>query len=511
MRKVTVVRLGVAAALATMGVAGAVGSGCSNSSSGPTDGGVASNDGSTGATGDGSTGPAPDGSVGDSGNGNKDGGGQSDDAGPPVVFANVVVAHTAPGVPPFRVCFATGTAPPLTVNPEIQALPDSPGQAPGYPATGPFPAVTPGTPGIYPGTIGALPSATDFTQITLTPFAVLASAIANDVNYDGGDGVNLIDGGVQEDCVHLIGSHGLGVQDTATGATPGRLTAGVDYFPMKAIPPNTLLDNKAYLLTVNGCFPGASTAGANLSSPYTVPPEVTCGADYNADGGNVSIRIAELDTTTPVAAGGIGVQFAHRSTALEDTPLPGHTSAGVGVWAGLIQPQLVPEQLDAGPDGGDAGSVLVPTLLPSFIGDGGPLPAAVTYSGSGVTPAQSFPLSPVVLADGGIDQSSVLFGLVTLPIDGGAPDLSPPGWPTTDLIAFPFSDVYEFSQWLASTAAASNGFAPGQTYTFVLTGDPVAEPIAIPGPDGGLVANPSYDGRGLHLVAFPNVFTAQSL
>ena len=76
MRRVTMVRLGIAAALATMGVVGAIGSGCSSSTTVTTpDGGQtgAGPDGGTGATGpDGSTGPT-DGGTGSSETGVKDG------------------------------------------------------------------------------------------------------------------------------------------------------------------------------------------------------------------------------------------------------------------------------------------------------------------------------------------------------------------------------------------------------------------------------------------------------
>ena len=501
MRKATIVRLGVAAALATMGVAGAVGSGCTSSSNAPGvdgggDGATAGNPDGSGPTGDGSTGPGPEAGP------PKDAG--KDVAAPPVP-ANLVLAHVAPGVPPIRVCFATGTGTSLGVTP-ISPLPEGPGAAPGVPATTSFPAVPAGTPGIYPGTIGAFPQITDLQPITITPFAILATSIANDINFDGGAGVNLADGGVEEDCVHLIGTHGLGTSEVAP-AKAGRLTLGTDFFPLPAVPAGTLLDNKTYLLTINGCLPGGSASDQAAAAGYTCGP---------GDGG-VSIGIAELDTATAVADGGIGIQFAHRSVSLENTPFqpPGapvvlHDPASAGVWPTLIQPGIVGVvENDAGPDGGDAGVSPVYGPLPVVLGDAAAGP--VRYSGHGITPQQTVPFTTV-------DPTTSAFGVFIQPLDGGMANYS--NWPGSydpntgapipgDLLALPLSTIQVLSSWSASTAKSPTGFQSGYTYTFVLVGDPVAPPIALPNPDGGgPVPNPKYDGRSMHIVAFPNVFTS---
>lgn len=490
MRKATIVRLGVAAALATMGVAGAVGSGCTSSSNNPgVDGGGPGDGGTAGGDG-GQTGPT-DGSTGGQ-DANKPETG-TPDSGPTPIPANLVIAHISPGIPPIRVCFATGTGTSLGVTP-ISALPETPSGAPPYPATGSFPAVTYGTPGIYPGTIGAFPTITDLQPITITPYAILASAIKDNINYDGGAGVNQADGGVEETCVQLIGTHGQGTTDNK----PGRLTLNKEFFALSAIPAGTLRDNQTYLLTMNGCLPGG-TAG----SP-TVPAQYTCGADY--DGGvNVSIGIAQLDTATTVPDGGIGIQFAHRSTALENTTIAVtgvgviHEPAAAGVWPTLIQPGVVGSTPNDGgtDDAGnpiDAGSSPVYGPVPALIGDAAAGPTK--YSGNGLSATSVMPYHTT-------DPTTSAIGVVLQPLDGGAANYGQ--WPQGDLFALPLSAVDQLSSWAASTAKSPTGFVAGQSYVFVLVGDPAAQQL--PNPDGGSGINPQWDGRGMHFVAFPNVFT----
>jgi hypothetical protein len=500
MRRVTMVRLGVAAALATMGIAGAIGSGCSNSTAVATpDGGqtAGNNDGGqTGSGPDGSTG-STDGATGASETGAKDSG-TFDSALP--TPANVIVANTAPGVPPFRLCLATGSGATLAVT-QVSPLPDGPGAPLNFPQTGTYPTVPPGTPGIYPGTIGAFPTVTDLSQITLTPFLVLASSVANDINLDGGAGSNG-DGGAEEDCVSLIGTHGLGTAETAAGATKGRLVAGTDFFPLPPIPTGTLQDAKTFLLTVNGCLPGG-TPGAQLNP--AVPPQYTCGADY--DGGNsVNVGYVQLDTSTAVADGGIGLQFAHRSTAIENTTIAVtgvgviHPAATDGVLPVLLQPgtETVPNDggLDEAGNPIDAGTTTVPITVPSFLSV-----TPVKYSDNGVTTLTSVPFTTT-------DPTTSFFGAAVVPLDGGQPSFG--AWPSPgDLIALPLASIDQLSAWNASTSSAPTGFQVGQSYTLILVGDPVAQQL--PNPDGGPPPNPLYDGRGIHIVAFPNVYAAKKL
>jgi hypothetical protein len=485
MRKVTIVRLGVAAALAMMGTAGALGSGCTSSSA-TSDGGLTGQDsGPTGTTGDGGTG-TQDGSTGTS-DSSTDGPAPDTYVPPP---ANLVLAHTSPGIPPFRVCFSEGAVGTTASVPALPALPDGPGAAPAYPTTGPYPGVAAGTPGVYPGTIGAFPSlGLSLENLQVTPYAVLASSIANDVNLDGGAGINASDGGAEEDCVHLIGTHGLGTTDPGT---PGRLTLNQDFFALPTIPASTLKDTQTFLLTINGCLPGG-TAGYEAG----VPENVTCGPAY--DGGNTaSIGIIQLDTTT-VPDGGIGVQFAHRSTAVENTPVEVavgdtavllHTAASDGVWPAFFQ--VIP---DAGDDGA-AG--VVPTTLTT---------SPVLYSDTGLTATQTVSVN--------LTAATTAFGVFVQPLDGGAPNAL--AWPGTvgaggavpgDVIALPLSDIQLLSSWSSTTAdgGAPATFTNGTSWVFIFEGDPAAQQLVTPAG----AQNPSYDGRGVHIVAFPNTFTAKS-
>ena len=139
----------------------------------------------------------------------------------------------------------------------------------------PFPVVEPGTPGIYPGTIGAFPNVgIDLQTITIAPFAILSSSIANDVNFDGGlKGVNTTDGGNEETCDHpdrLARRHGTG--DNPLDGSP-RASAPTSS-PLPVISAGTLNDYKTYLLSV-----------VRVACPalLTRRKATTCGAGY--DGG----------------------------------------------------------------------------------------------------------------------------------------------------------------------------------------------------------------------------------
>ncbi len=378
-----------------------------------------------------------------------------------------------------------------------------------------------GTPGIYPGTVGAFPTVTDLSTISLTPFVVLASSIANDVNEDGGVGTNG-DGGAEEDCVHLIGSHGLGTGRDLSERDQGAPRPRDRFFwQLPTVPNGTLLDEKTYLLTINGCLPGAAPNATAAAAGYTCGP---------GDGG-VSIGVVELDTTTQAPDGGIGIQFAHRAVAFENTPIdfctnpptctvPAqlHTAATAGVWPTFIQPGVVGEEpIDAGLDDAgdaaiDAGFAPVYGPLPTILGDAAAGPT--TYSTNGVTPTSTITLTSA-------DPTQLAFGVFVQPLDGGQPNTDQ--WPGTvsattgpapgDLFALPLADIQVLSAWNASTASAPTGFQAGQSYTFILVGDP-AEPqqLTTANPDGGAsIENPNWNGRGVHILAFPNRYVAKKL
>jgi hypothetical protein len=387
---------------------------------------------------------------------------------------------------------------------------------------GPYPAVAPGTPGIYPGTIGAFPSlGLSYQNLTITPFAILASSITNDKNYDGGAGVNEADGGVEEDCVHLIGTHGLGPNESAAGSVKGRLTPGVDFVPLPTIASGTLKDAHTYLLSLNGCLPGGAY------NPEAQDLGMTCGGP---DAGPW-IAIDPVDTTTAVDGGNMGWQFVNRSSAMQYTPLCVSNTGQAGVQAagtpcsggsigfpnggygetpvtnGVNADILIPTETipDAGPDA-EAGPPVY-GVIPVPLS-----PTAPSLFGNPITP----------LTQANIPASAAqLFGLITSTLDGGPPDIQGPGaggynqfteWPATDTVPVPGYAVLASSGWTASTKTSSSpdgGFQNGASYILVWMGDPAWNAAHPEGPivDGGL--NPAYDGRGLHYVAFPSVFTPQ--
>ncbi|MGO8994187.1 MAG: hypothetical protein ACLQVI_12730 [Polyangiaceae bacterium] len=381
------------------------------------------------------------------------------------VVEDIVFAHAAPGVPPIRLCLGSSVGAGIVNVAAVAAIPDAPSTSLPIPPLGPFPAVPEGTPGIYPGTIRALPFQLDYAGAALSLFAVLSSSVAGDVNDDGGAGIGP-DGGAEETCVALIGPHGLGAADSP----PGRLVAGADFFALPDLPAGTLPATGTYLLSLTGCLPGAVSTGA-----------ATCGAGYDG-GSSAQVGVAALDTVT-VPDAGIAAQFAHRSSAIEGTPffdeagVEVHTAASSGVVPVVVTP---------------ASEIFA--LAPSA--------PAVTFGSGGVvpSPAAQVPIDPTA--------AGTLFGVVLVPLDGGTPNLQP--YPSGDLFASPLATIQVLSAWSATTVATPATFTAGLTYTFLLVGDPAAPALTIQPPDGGpATSNPAYDGRGLHFVAFPNVFEPQ--
>jgi len=488
MRKVTMVRLGIAAAITCLGGLGALASGCTSDDNTGT-----ATDGGTEDTG---TNPTPDGGGTTDSGGKTDGGGV--DSGPVIPDAKLILLHAAPGVGPVRLCIATATGTAAPSVAPINAIPDTHSSAPPWnppPAYGPgydggVGAVVPGTPGLYPGTIAAVPDIASLTQFAITPFVIDANLIANNT-ADGGP-----DGGAELTCDQLIGKNGGG----------GVLPAG-SFLQLPTVPAGTFADGTTWLLSATGCLPGfePSTLGQGAS----ITAQDICGASFDGGAPNVALSAVQLDTTTVAADGGWGVQFAQRSSAIEGTPFPipegetTHPAASAGLLPGFIESVTV--TLDAGSDdAGDAGPTTITTQ---------------TFAPLGATPdtlaATSTALTPVVSVTA--NPATSLFAVVTLPGsgDGGAPVFT--SYPISatglgDVIALPLADVAQLSAWASSTLTAPTGFVSGQTYTFAFVGDNdfgVAQ-LTTPNPDGGStpVQNPAYDGRGMHIVAFPNSFTA---
>jgi hypothetical protein len=293
---------------------------------------------------------------------------------------------------------------------------------------------------------------------------------------------------------------------------------GKDFFPLPTIASGTLKDAHTYLLSVNGCVPGGAY------DPAAQNAGVTCGP---GDAGPW-IGIDPMDTTTAVPDGGIGFQFLNRSSALQFTPIcvdgtvdpvTGICSSGsIGVPNGGyaetpvtngLNPDIVTLAFeDAGPD---AAATPVVTPLPLS-------PAAPVLYANSITPVTVATITPSNL----MTSPTTFFGIITTTHDGGAPNIVDPTsgyagfsnlneWPISDTIPVPASAVLASSGWTASTGTSSSPdgqFHNGASYTLVWMGDPTWNGNNTAGTilsDGGL--NPAYDGRGLHLVAFPNVFT----
>jgi hypothetical protein len=503
MRKVTMVRLGIAAAITTLGALGATASGCtSDDNSNPSDGGVS--DGNTNL-GDGNPNNNPDApSTGD------DGG--KPDATPPPPDARLIVLHAAPGLGPVRLCFAVTSNGTSTVA-NTNALPDNPlsqppyAIPPSYLSDGGTGFATAGTPGIYPGTIGAFPDITSLQKTAITAYLIDATLVAGQTSKGSPDG------GTEVGCQGLVGTHGLGT------AADGALLAADQFTTLPTIPAQTFLDGNTYLLSLTGCVADYTVSGGAAELGLTATD--ICGADWTNVNGNVGVGIAPIDTTTAVTAGGIGVQFAHRSSAIQGTPFPVivdengtptptgqvHTPASSGLIPGFVVAQTV----DAGDDdGGDAG----PTTTEGFspIGVGTPVKTSGEPTGGQQISA---------MAQQPLNAGTLAFGFLTTPgsNDGGVvplpyPFSAQPGAELPvlgDLFALPLLNVEELSQWSGSIATGTPAvFTAGSAYTFVVVGDndlTVPQLVNAAGQpnvgDGGL-----YDGRGLHIVAFPNNFTA---
>ena len=222
--------------------------------------------------------------------------------------------------------------------------------------------VAQGTPGIYPGTIGAFPDITSLATLTITPYLIDSNLIAAQ-SADGGTGT----GGAELDCQHLIGQHGLGTGDNGAKG----ILAPSQFIGLAPVAAGQLLDGHTYLLSLTGCsgsytlpIAAAELNAGTVAAGGTAPISLAsiCGPDFADAGaaGNVSVGIAEaIDTTTALADGGLGVQFAYRSTMIENAPVPStpgafHKPASAGVVPGIVTetPFSIPN--DGGVD--DAGN-----------------------------------------------------------------------------------------------------------------------------------------------------------
>lgn len=179
-----------------------------------------------------------------------------------------------------RVCFGLGPAenmaPPTALLPP---LPDRP-PAPGIP-----PALYVGTGGAFAGT-GASIAAFYLVPYIMNSDSLFAKGVVPPGDKTPG-----------RTCADLLTNDG--------GTVDGGIVEGVDFWKLPAIPPNTFANNTTKLLVLTGC-----------ASNATDPPE-TCGPGFTPTGspgnGNLKINVYDLDRSTPIAAGSMGIEFIHAS------------------------------------------------------------------------------------------------------------------------------------------------------------------------------------------------------
>ncbi len=275
MRRMTVIRLGVASVL----VGGVIAAGAFATGCGGDDNGTTPNSGDDSGIDATNIPPGDDGSTpGDDGSTvvNKDGGGDAD-AAPAPVHGKVILVNASAFAPPLRFCYGAvntfdgGDAGVVSVLPVVP----SPNTAQGVP----------------PGTGGpAADSSKDLKDTSLEIYAINAASVAT---------VLPADGGAELTCDKLIGSKAVAVADGGNGLTPG-----VDYWDIGTLPAGTLADGTTTLLAVNGCTPGEVNTSAAL---------IECPTGYNPAVGDLGLWTAKLDTTTALDGGSIGAQFAYAS------------------------------------------------------------------------------------------------------------------------------------------------------------------------------------------------------
>ncbi len=422
MRRMTLIRLGVASLLVGGVVAaGALAAGCGGDDNG-NNGGGGDDSGMDGTTqvppgDDGST-PGNDGG----GNSNKDGGGGGDaDAAPAPVHGKVILVHASGFAPALRFCYGSvttfdgGDAGTVTMLP----VPPSPNTALGVP----------------PGTGGpAADSTTDLQDRTLEIYAINSASVSS---------VLPTDAGTELSCDKLIGSKAL-----AADAGGLALTQGLDYWDIGTLPAGTLADGTTTLLAVTGCTPGQTDTSAAF---------IECPAGYDHNVGNLGMWYTKLDNTSPIDGGSIGAQFAYASFPFSQ--VAEQDPAAVGF---LVNTTV---QLEAGtPDAGDAGDAEVEAAAPTSIVVPVPIPIANGVMYGQLAPAGLFSASGVTF-DGGSS-----FFVSSIGADGGGTQVS---------TAIPLPSI----QAISAPNATGSIFANGAGYVFVLVGNPTQPSFTVP--DGG--------------------------
>jgi hypothetical protein len=481
------VRIGFAFVLASTGVVAASVAGCGDDN-GP--GNMPGNDSGTDSTmPEQDTGVQPDTSVGPDTGMTGEGG----EAAAPLPHAKIYVAHASETAPAVRFCFGVSTAPDggtISVVSQFFAEPQSASAGLPYP-------------GVFPGTGGLLDDhGIDLSTFNIAAFAIDAKQLAMDT-ADGGR-----DGGPERNCQQLIGANGAG----------GDLTLGTDYWSLGIIPSGTLAKGTAWVFAITGCPPGAPTA----EIPF-------CGMGYDPASSNLGFTPFQIDSVSTVSSTKMGAQLVQASYQWDVVKQQVNAMhAGVLSVAAFFNfvDGGAPPPMDSGapdtgaPDTGMAADTGSSDASEDATSDATTSDAAADTgagpvdSGGGGSDASTMPttmpiLPPLALgaAFGSVSPmmtqsvSGLAFdgtsGLSIVYADVGTQKTYGP------VVAFPLPNIQQF------TYGATGGipFANGQTFAFVLVGNPdqplfvdiVSHMPCAPGSAATCILN----GYSAHFLAFP--------
>lgn len=374
--------------------------------------------------------------------------------------ANIYVVHAAtdygPGNPNgmVRVCYATkaATAADFGISP-LPPLPSSVADGSALPI-----------PGIPIGTGGPFPSTgVPLEGLSIRPYVISAAALAGR-GVVGETGLATV-----ARCPFLLGPDAGVPGDGGFANDAGPLVQNNDYWQLADIPAGTFKNGKTYILGIFGCtgnvdgtavtaFGGKCGPTLNGSGPYA--PNGTPGP------GNLKVVVMELDTTTTVAAGEMGIQFAHLSPQVE---------AAKGNLTSAPFTPVTYNGLDGGPDASTKKFVSA---------DGGE--QEITFNPNATTATTMVKVTGIVSSQGYLaanDDINAGAGIifVSLPMNNSVGKQ-------------PSIQYLSEGKTIPNSAEA---YVNGKAYTFVLVGDQDPPNAATAGVGAA---------RKVHFIGFPNQF-----
>lgn len=355
--------------------------------------------------------------------------------------ANLILVHAATSLGPdtdqtgthaggVRVCFSTKTANEADFTPTpFPALPADAGAGQPYP-------------GLFIGTGGPFASSgAELEPLAIRPYLMNAKSL----NAKGIVG--------QEAAVPRCGK--LLTDGGIDGDPDSNLVPNVDFWQLADIPAGTLKNDHTYILAVTGCAANAEGVTPGFCGPGDDGQPYTPG---NTPGtGNLKILVVELDTTTTVAADEIGAAALNLS--------PQHNAAKASPQVGPFKPTLAnSDALDGGADGGK--------FAVTTNGD------ELVYNRAATSPS---PLAKVK----GLVTASGYFALA--PTKGADPSLAGPVKLNNVNGTFPLT----VQAMTTGSPDTKELYVNGQSYTFILVGDPALSPA-------------TQGTRAMHYLGFPN-------